>query len=77
MSYDCCDRLSNLKAPALIMGGDADQFNPVKHLRELADRIPGAELEIFPGLGHGFIVEAREEVVKRIQVFLKSVEDSR
>jgi 3-oxoadipate enol-lactonase len=77
MSYDCCDRLSNIKAPTLIMGGDADQLNSVKRLRELADRIPGAELEIYPGLGHGFIVEAREEVVKRIQVFLKSVEDSR
>ena len=59
------------------MGGDADQLNSVKRLRELADWIPGAELEIYPGLGHGFIVEAREEVVKRIQVFLKSVDDNR
>ena len=77
MSYDCCDRLSNIKAPTLVMGGDADQINPVKHLRELADRIPGAELEIYHGLGHGFIVEAREEVVKRIRVFLKRIEDDR
>jgi pimeloyl-ACP methyl ester carboxylesterase len=77
MSYDCCDRLSNIKTPTLVMGGDADQINPVERLRELADRIPGAELEIYPGLGHGFIVEAREEVVKRIRVFLKRIEDDR
>ncbi|MCJ7609678.1 alpha/beta hydrolase [Candidatus Bathyarchaeota archaeon] len=75
MDYDCCDRLSDLKAQTLIMGGDADQLNPVKRLRELADRIRGAELEIYPGLGHGFIIEARDEVVRRIRVFLRSVEE--
>jgi len=36
----------------------------------LGDRIHGAEFQIYPGLSHGFIVEARQEVVKRILSFL-------
>lgn len=70
MSHSCCDRLSEIHAPTLVMGGDADQLNPVERLRELAEGIPRAELQIYPGLGHGFIMEAREEVVKRILSFL-------
>ena len=70
MNYDCCRRLSEIRIPTLVMGGDADRLNPVDRLRELADGIQGAELEIYHGRGHGFIVEAREDVVKRILLFL-------
>lgn len=70
MNYDCCNRLAEIRVPTLVMGGDADRLNPVECLKELANRIPRAELQIYPELGHGFIVEACEEVVKRILLFL-------
>jgi len=71
MNYDCCNRLQEIRAPTLVMGGDTDQLNSVERLKELADGILGAELQIYPRLGHGFIVEAREEVAKRILLFLE------
>jgi pimeloyl-ACP methyl ester carboxylesterase len=70
MNYSCCDRLAEIRVPTLVMGGDADRLNPVERLKELADGIPGAELQIYPGLGHGFIVEAREDVMKCVLSFL-------
>ena len=73
--YDCCNRLSEVRVPTLIMGGDLDRLNPVQRLTELSERINGSQLQIFPGLGHGFIVEAREEVQSRILAFLNEAID--
>ena len=75
--YDCCNRLSEMRVPSLIMGGDADQLNPVQRLTELSERISGSQLQVFPGLGHGFIVEAREEVQFRIRAFLETIDGDR
>jgi 3-oxoadipate enol-lactonase len=71
INYDCCLRLSAIRIPVLVLGGDADRLNHPERLKELANRIPGAELQIYTGLGHGFIFEARDLVVKRILQFLK------
>jgi pimeloyl-ACP methyl ester carboxylesterase len=73
--YDCCNRLSEVRVPTLIMGGDLDRLNPVQRLTELSERINGSQLQIFPGLGHGFIVETREEVQSRILAFLNEAID--
>jgi pimeloyl-ACP methyl ester carboxylesterase len=73
--YDCCNRLSEIRVPTLIMGGDLDRLNPVQRLTELSQRINGSQLQIFPGLGHGFIVETREEVQSRILAFLNEAID--
>ena len=73
--YDCCNRLSEVRVPTLIMGGDLDRLNPVQRLTELSQRINGSQLQIFPGLGHGFIVETREEVQSRILAFLNEAID--
>jgi 3-oxoadipate enol-lactonase len=73
--YDCCDRLSEIRVPTLIMGGDGDQLNPVQRLTELHERINGSQLQVFSGLGHGFIVEAREKVQTCILTFLDEAID--
>jgi pimeloyl-ACP methyl ester carboxylesterase len=73
--YDCCNRLSEIRVPTLIMGGDLDRLNPVQRLTELSERINGSQLQIFPSLGHGFIVETREEVQSRILAFLNEAID--
>ncbi len=52
------------------MGGDADKLNPVACLEELTKGVQGAELQVYHGLGHGFIFEAREDVASRILQFL-------
>jgi pimeloyl-ACP methyl ester carboxylesterase len=38
--------------PVLIWHGEADQVVPIGHARYVADLIPGAVLEIMPGVGH-------------------------
>jgi pimeloyl-ACP methyl ester carboxylesterase len=46
-------QLNAIKVPVLVMGGDNDLVRPA-HLVELAGAIPGAELCIYPGAGHGW-----------------------
>lgn len=45
-------RLATIKAPTLVMHGDADPLVPVEGGRDTAANIPGAELRIVPGMGH-------------------------
>ncbi len=70
-SFDSYDRLPTIKAPTLIIHGDADRLNPVENVRILASRIPHAELVILPKMGHGFQYEAFEESNRIILDFLK------
>jgi len=44
--------LSELRAPTLVLIGDADQVMRPRAARDLADAIAGAKLVILPGVGH-------------------------
>lgn len=44
--------LSELRAPTLVMIGDADQVMRPTAARDLADAVDGAKLVILPGVGH-------------------------
>ncbi len=46
-------RLATVRVPTLVMHGDCDSLVPLEHGRDLARAIPGAELKIIHGLGHG------------------------
>ena len=52
LGHDAGARLGELAAPALVVHGDADRVIPVANGRLLADAIPGAQLELWPGAGH-------------------------
>ncbi len=45
-------KLANIKAPVVVVHGDADPLVPVEGGKDLAATIPGAELRIVPGMGH-------------------------
>jgi pimeloyl-ACP methyl ester carboxylesterase len=45
-------RLAEIKAPTLVIHGDADPLVRVEGGRDTAACIPGAELQIIPGMGH-------------------------
>lgn len=54
--HDTWARLPELAMPVLIAGGRHDGIAPVSNLEALAERIPGAELELFDG-GHLFMIQ--------------------
>lgn len=46
-------RLGEIRVPTLVVHGADDPMFPLAHGRALADEIPGAELLVVPGAGHG------------------------
>ena len=71
MGFDTYDRLPQIKAPTLVITGDADRMVPVENSTILASKIPNAELVILENIGHGFFIEAEEETNKVILDFLR------
>jgi pimeloyl-ACP methyl ester carboxylesterase len=59
-SHDTLARLADISAPTLVVHGTDDEMLPVANARLIAERIPGARLEIFDGIGHLFWVEEPE-----------------
>jgi len=71
MSHDTYQRLSEIKVPTLIIAGDADKLVPADNSRLIASQIPNSELVILENMGHGFNIEAADEVNDIILSFLR------
>ncbi len=67
---DTYDRLPSITAPTLLMCGAEDVLIPPENSRIIAGRIPGARLIEYPGAGHGFTSQSREEFAKDLIEFL-------
>jgi pimeloyl-ACP methyl ester carboxylesterase len=63
-------RLPEIATPTLIVAGQRDWHLSSQHSVVLSERIPGAQLAIIPGVGHGLPIERPGETVKLIQTFL-------
>jgi len=59
-------KLAKITAPVLVMHGDADPLVRVDGGRDTAAAIPGAELEIIPGMGHDIPPELYDRFVEGI-----------
>ena len=57
MSFNTESRLAEIKSPTLVLSGDADIIVPVQNSRNLAAKIPGAQLQIVKGGSHTFFIE--------------------
>lgn len=68
--HDTLERLSEITAPAIITVGDSDIFTPVRFSEEIAERLPQAELVLFPGCGHCHHWEDLDAFNARITEFL-------
>jgi pimeloyl-ACP methyl ester carboxylesterase len=62
-THDALDRLPGIACPTLVTAGEMDIQVPVRYGREVAARIPGAQLHIFegPNSSHLACVEMAEE----------------
>jgi len=70
VNFDRSRDVGSIRARTLVMGGDRDIIIPPENFRRLAARIPGAKLIIYPDCGHGFTVEAADEVNRDVLAFL-------
>jgi pimeloyl-ACP methyl ester carboxylesterase len=70
-AFDVMERLGDIKAPTLVIGGRQDQLTPEKYSRYLSDRIPGARLALIEQAGHMVMMEQPEVVVEAIRSFLR------
>jgi 3-oxoadipate enol-lactonase len=71
VAHDTYERLPEIKVPTLVIAGDADKLVPPENSRIIASRIPQAELVILKNMGHGFNIEAADEVNSTVLRFLK------
>jgi pimeloyl-ACP methyl ester carboxylesterase len=71
VTFDFYDRLPQIQAPALVINGEDDALIPSENSRIMAERIPGAELVLFPDTGHLYFDELPEESAKAVTEFLR------
>jgi pimeloyl-ACP methyl ester carboxylesterase len=64
------ERLKDVRAPTLVIHGDADPLIPVENGKAIAAEIPGARLEILAGCGHLPNWEAPDALARLVLSFL-------
>ncbi|MGN6372285.1 MAG: alpha/beta fold hydrolase [Solirubrobacteraceae bacterium] len=67
VSHDTSGRLADIGAPTLVVHGTEDEMLPVRNAYAIAERIPGAHLEIFEGVGHLFFWEEPERSAELVR----------
>jgi pimeloyl-ACP methyl ester carboxylesterase len=65
--------LGKIGVPTLVVWGDADPWLPARLGAELAERIPGARLELLPGAGHLVQEDEPGELTRLLAEHLDSV----
>ena len=62
--------LDAIRTPVLVANGDHDIMVPSENSSDMARRIPGAELVLYPDAGHGGIFQYHEAFVAKARAFL-------
>ena len=73
-SYNVEDKISSIKIPTLILTGDKDIFILPDDSKKMHEKIPNSKLVVFsPNIGHMINYEAKDEYIKVMEEFLKSL----
>ena len=70
-THDTWDALPHIHCPTLVIHGSDDEVNLAANARLLAQRIPGAKLELLAGARHGYFEEMREASFGIVRDFLQ------
>lgn len=71
-SYADARRLASIRTPTLVMHGDHDNLIPVENGRRFAEAIPGAQLIIYPNVGHLPQMEIADRSAADLKAFLRT-----
>jgi 3-oxoadipate enol-lactonase len=71
--FDAFDRLPSLRIPTLVLHGTEDRTIHPDNARILAERIPGARLELLDGAGHNYHVEQPDAADRAVLEFVRNV----
>jgi pimeloyl-ACP methyl ester carboxylesterase len=75
-AHDAYARLNRIAAPTLVVHGEEDVFVPPSNALVLAERIPAAQLRLWPDAGHMYPIDA-PEADREIARFLVSQSEPR
>jgi pimeloyl-ACP methyl ester carboxylesterase len=64
------EELDRITTPTLVVTGADDRPTPPAKARRIAERIPGAHLEIVPHCGHSATVEQPETITRLVRDFV-------
>ncbi|MGH2820933.1 MAG: alpha/beta fold hydrolase [Actinomycetota bacterium] len=67
--FNVTDHLSRIRVPALVVSGTHDRLTVTEASRQLAERLPEAELALLEGCGHMSMLERHAEVNEMIEEF--------
>jgi pimeloyl-ACP methyl ester carboxylesterase len=67
---DALEELSGIRQPTLVVNGSHDIMVPTVNSYLMAQRIPDAELVIYPDSGHGSLFQYPHRVVTHVNEFL-------
>lgn len=70
MNFNTELRLAEIRNPTLVLSGDTDIIVPVQNSRNLAAKIPGAQLRLIKGGSHTFFIEQAGEFNRIVAEFL-------
>jgi aminoacrylate hydrolase len=70
MAHDLRDRVGEIGAPTLVVCARDDSITPLPLSEELAERIPGARLEVLPAGGHFAPVTVAERYARVVEEHL-------
>jgi pimeloyl-ACP methyl ester carboxylesterase len=74
--HDAWDKLPSIMAPTLVLHGSEDAVMPLANAALLAERIPGATLEVFDGAGHLFFHEQPQRAADAVVAFATAHQSS-
>ena len=70
VTHDALEDLDRISCPTLVIGGTDDRIASGEASEEIAERIPGARLYMYEGLGHGLYEEAKD-FIPRVAAFCR------
>lgn len=71
LEHDATAELGKIRAATLIVGGEKDLTLGAEASRKMAERIPGAELLMYPNWGHGLYEEEKSFNQRMLEFLLK------